>query len=178
MNRAVFLDRDGVINRPGIREGREVAPTRLEDFQFLPGIHDLVKVLRREGFRLIVVTNQPDVVYGRSGVETVEGMHRLVRSELEVDAIYVCFHVDADACDCRKPKPGLLLRAAKEFDIDLARSFIIGDTWRDMGAGRAAGCTTVLLTGNSNNAAAGQADCIVRSHREAGELILAGSRQT
>ena len=111
----------------------------------MPGIHDLVKVLRTEGFKLFVVTNQPDVANGRVKIETVEKMHQQVFEVLGVDKIYACFHVDSDGCKCRKPKPGMLLDAAADFGIDLEQSFIIGDTWRDMEAGKAAGCTTIFL---------------------------------
>jgi D-glycero-D-manno-heptose 1,7-bisphosphate phosphatase len=174
VNRAVFLDRDGVINRPDFKDGRVVAPIRLEDFHLMPGIHDLVDLLHRKNFKLVVVTNQPDVIQGRVKLETVEGMHELLQKELKVDRVYACFHVDADGCECRKPKPGMLLTAAKDFHIDLTRSFIIGDTWRDMGAGKAAGCATILLSTsyNRNDNGGELADSIVESLHEAGDLIL------
>jgi D-glycero-D-manno-heptose 1,7-bisphosphate phosphatase len=167
-----------VINQPDIREGRAVAPTRLEDFRFMPGIHDLVGRLRKESFKLLIVTNQPDVVYGRLEPGTVEKMHELVRKELQVDEIYVCFHVDADGCQCRKPRPGMLLTAAKDFNIDLSQSFIIGDTWRDIGAGKAAGCNTILLSSDCKQDHDGHADSIAHSLQAAGELIFAGTRKT
>ena len=177
----MFLDRDGVINETDVREGRAVAPTRFEDFRFMPGIHELVKMLRAEEFKLIVVTNQPDAVHGGVERETIERMHQRVYEVLEVEKIYACFHVDSDGCECRKPKPGMLLEAAKDFHIELAQSFVIGDTWRDMEAGKAAGCTTILLSNGYNGYkenCGDQIDSIVYSLREAGETILAGTRQT
>jgi D-glycero-D-manno-heptose 1,7-bisphosphate phosphatase len=137
--RAVFLDRDGVINANVMRDGRPVAPTRLDEFRLLPGVEDAVRALKRAGFLVIVVTNQPDVRTGRTPRATVDAMHDVIRSRLEVDDIKACFHTDADGCSCRKPKPGMLLEAARERDIDLARSYVVGDRWSDVEAGRAAG---------------------------------------
>lgn len=144
-NRAVFLDRDGVINRVIIKHGKPYSPRILADFKFTEGIKEVLNELKRAGFLLIVVTNQPDVARGFLDKETLEEFHDLIRRELSVDDIIVCPHDDADNCDCRKPKPGMILAAARKWDIDLKNSFLIGDTWKDMAAGRAAGCETVLL---------------------------------
>jgi D-glycero-D-manno-heptose 1,7-bisphosphate phosphatase len=145
MTRAVFLDRDGVINRAVIRNGKAYAPARLEDFQLLPGVPDAVRALHEAGYRLVVATNQPDVGAGLIAREDVEAMHQRLRETLPIDDIRVCYHTEADGCACRKPKPGMLTDAAREWGIDLAESVMVGDRWRDVDAGRNAGCGTVLV---------------------------------
>jgi D-glycero-D-manno-heptose 1,7-bisphosphate phosphatase len=143
--RAVFLDRDGVLNANIARDGRLVAPWRLEDYQILPGVPDAVRELKRAGFVIVVVTNQPDIATGRSSRATLDAMHDKLRSHVEIDDIRVCPHVDADACACRKPKPGMLFEAAADHGIALERSWLVGDRWRDIAAGNAAGCRSILV---------------------------------
>jgi D-glycero-D-manno-heptose 1,7-bisphosphate phosphatase len=143
--RAVFLDRDGVINANIQRDGRPVAPTSIEQFELLPGVDDAVRRLKAAGFLVVVVTNQPDIATGRTPRATVEAMHAVIRSRMPVDDIKVCVHTDADRCACRKPKPGMILQAAAEYGIDLAKSYVVGDRWRDIEAGRVAGCSTILV---------------------------------
>jgi D-glycero-D-manno-heptose 1,7-bisphosphate phosphatase len=150
VTRAVFLDRDGVLNRAIIREGRPFAPATLEDFEILPGVPGALDRLRRAGFLLIVVTNQPDVARGLVSYDQVAAIHAHMRQVLPLDDIRVCCHDDDDRCHCRKPLPGMLQEAAAERDIELARSYVIGDRWRDIGAGKAAGCTTVLVDSGHN----------------------------
>jgi len=169
---AVFLDRDGVINANLERDGKPVAPTTLAEFRLLPGVEDAVSRLKAAGYLVIVCTNQPDVAAGRTPRPTVEAMHNLVRTKLDVDDIKVCFHSDADRCDCRKPKPGMILAAAQEYAIDLPRSYIIGDRWRDVAAGRAAGCLTIFVEYGYEQEGPNQPDHIVASLAEAADLIL------
>lgn len=145
MRRAVFLDRDGVINQSILRDGLPYAPESIKELKVLPGVREALSSLRDAGFLNIVVTNQPDVAAGRIRLEILEAMHRRLKEDLALDAVKVCCHTDADRCDCRKPKPGLLLQAAHEFRVDLSRSFMIGDRWRDVAAGQAAGCTTFFI---------------------------------
>ncbi len=145
MRRAVFLDRDGVLNRAPVRAGRPQSVTRLEEVEVLPGVPEALARLREGGFALIVATNQPDVARGRLSRDAVEAIHHLLRRQLPIDDIRVCYHDDAEGCACRKPKPGMLLAAAQDFGIDLARSFMVGDRWRDIEAGRRAGCRTVFI---------------------------------
>ena len=145
MKRAVFLDRDGVINRPIVRDGKPYPPQTLAELEILAGVSDALASLRNAGFLNIVVTNQPDVAGGRQQVEIIEAMHRRLRLDLALDDIRVCLHADADGCDCRKPKPGMLLQAAGEFGIDLGQSFMVGDRWRDVAAGKAAGCASFFI---------------------------------
>lgn len=175
MNRAVFLDRDGVINRVFVRNGKPFSPQGLADFELLPGVREAVQALRDAGFRVIVATNQPDVGAGRQTRAVVEAMHARLRAELPVDDIKVCYHTDADGCTCRKPKPGMLLDAAKEWNIDLASSVMVGDRWRDVEAGKAAGCRTILVQNSYDERAAEGFDAAVSSLLEASRLILTGA---
>lgn len=145
MNRAVFLDRDGVLNGGILRDGHPFAPATLDEFSILPGVPEALASLRSAGYRLIVVTNQPDVVRGRALRANIDAIHQTMRERLPLDDIRVCFHDDGDDCVCRKPRPGLLIAAAVDYEIQVARSFMIGDRWRDIGAGKAAGCTTILV---------------------------------
>ena len=145
--RAVFLDRDGVINRALTRDGKPYPPASLAEFEILPGVAEACGKLKRAGFLLVVATNQPDVGRGTTKQETVEAIHDHMRRALPIDRVEVCYHPGkgASECDCRKPKPGMLLRAERELGIDLSRSFMVGDRWRDIDAGRAAGVTTILI---------------------------------
>ena len=173
LNRAVFLDRDGVINRAVMREGRPYAPVSFKDFELLPGVEEAARRLHDAGFKLIVVTNQPDVKNGLQAMEDVEAAHRMIRRALPLDDIKVCFHNDSDRCQCRKPKPGMLLEAAKDWSIDLKKSYIVGDTWKDMDAGKAAGCKTIWVRypGYADREKV-KADEVVDSLHEAAKLIL------
>lgn len=142
---AVFLDRDGVLNEAVVRDGRPFPPGSLDALRICRGVPEGLEALRDAGYRLIVVTNQPDVGAGRQQQETVEAIHQHMRAALPLDDVRVCYHTDADGCACRKPKPGMLLDAAAAWAIDLDRSFMVGDRWRDIEAGRAAGCRTILI---------------------------------
>ena len=147
MRRAVFLDRDGVINRVPVRDDRPSSPASLADFDLLPGVPGALGELRRAGYLLIVVTNQPDVARGHASREAVEAIHAWLRASLPLDDIRACYHDDGDHCACRKPAPGMLYAAAVERDIRLTDSYMVGDRWRDIAAGRQAGCTTILVPG-------------------------------
>ena len=138
--RAVFLDRDGVINRAVVRDGKPYPPDSVAELEILPGVPEALAALRDAGFLIVVVTNQPDVATGKQRREVVEAMHALLARELALDEIKVCYHASADGCACRKPKPGMLLEAAAEHGIDLGSSYVVGDRWRDVAAGQAAGC--------------------------------------
>lgn len=145
MRRAVFLDRDGVLNRAVLRDGKLFVPGSTRELEILPGVPEALDRLKAAGFLLIGATNQPDVVRGLVTRESVEAIHDLMRKRLPLDDIRVCYHIDADRCACRKPQPGMLFAAAVARQIQLHRSFMIGDRWRDVGAGKAAGCTTILV---------------------------------
>ena len=174
MTRGVFLDRDGVINRVVVRDGRSYPPASVDQFEFLPDVAGSIRDLQRSGYRVIVVTNQPDVAKGVQTREVVEAMHRLIEQKVGVDGIRVCYHVDEDRCQCRKPKPGMLVDAAAEWRLDLSQSFMVGDRWRDVGAGNAAGCTTILINADYSEPGTDVPDASAGSLPEATRLILAG----
>lgn len=174
MRRAVFLDRDGVINQSVVRDGKPYPPESASEMKILPGVPDALSSLRRAGFLNIVVTNQPDVATGKLDLQTVEAMHRRLREELALDDIKVCYHRDVDRCECRKPKPGMLLRAARELDIDLGRSFMVGDRWRDVAAGQAAGCASFFIDYGYREKRPEPPYISVKSLADAGARILAG----
>lgn len=144
LRRAVFLDRDGVINRAWVKEGKPYPPPSAAQLEILPDVAEALAKLHSAGFLLIVATNQPDVARGRQSRAEVEAIHAKM-SHLPIDSFRVCYHDDQDQCDCRKPAPGLLVAAAQEFSIDLSQSYMIGDRWRDTEAGRRAGCTTLFI---------------------------------
>jgi len=145
MRRAVFLDRDGVLNRAIVRNGKPYPPSRPTELQVLPGVIQACTALKAAGFLLIVVTNQPDVARGTQRREVVEAINEALRTRIPLDDIRVCYHDDPDGCFCRKPRPGLLLQAAQDWQVDLTASFMVGDRWKDIEAGRRAGCKTVLI---------------------------------
>lgn len=145
MNKAVFLDRDGIINHTIIRQGKARAPYSMDEFRFIEGSKDAIELLKHNGFLLIVVTNQPDVSRGWVERAQVDLVNSHVRNYLPVDDIKACFHDNQDNCPCRKPKPGMLLEAALERDIDLGASFMIGDRYSDAKAGQSAGCKSILV---------------------------------
>jgi D-glycero-D-manno-heptose 1,7-bisphosphate phosphatase len=169
---AVFLDRDGVIVIPEFRDRRSFAPKRLEDFRLYPEAAASLRRLKRAGFVLAVITNQPDVGHGLIARSEVDAMHETMTRELPVDAVKACFHRQEDHCDCRKPKPGLLLEAAAELGINLKASFMVGDRTSDVEAGRAAGCTTVFVDLGYAEPAPDAPDYVVRSIAEAADVIL------
>jgi len=169
---AVFLDRDGVIVVPEFRDRRSFAPRRLEDFRLYPEAAASLHRLKRAGFLLAVVTNQPDVGNGVTPRSEVDAMHQIMTRELPVDTVKACFHGQADHCDCRKPKPGMILEAAAELGIDLAKSFMVGDRKGDVDAGRAAGCTTVFIDLGYAETAPDAPDYVVRSIAEAADVII------
>jgi D-glycero-D-manno-heptose 1,7-bisphosphate phosphatase len=172
-NRAVFLDRDGVINRAFIRDGKPSPPLTQHEMEILPGVPEALHDLKQAGFKLIVITNQPDVGSGKQSRETLESMHRTLRTTLPLDDIFVCCHTDNDSCDCRKPLPGMLLEAAKKHNIDLRASFMVGDRWRDVDAGYNAGCRTILVDyGYSERPPIHAPDQRVKSLREAADWII------
>jgi D-glycero-D-manno-heptose 1,7-bisphosphate phosphatase len=142
---AVFLDRDGVLNQPRVRHGRPHPPASLEEFELYPETAAACRRLHSLGFVLVVVTNQPDVARGRLDADVVDAIHRELRRRVPIDGLYVCLHDDADGCGCRKPAPGMLVAAAADLGIDLGRSVMVGDRWRDVEAGRRAGCRTVHI---------------------------------
>ena len=145
MNKAVFLDRDGVINHTLIKMGKPRAPYTMEEFSFIQGVEEAISKFKAAGFVLIVVTNQPDVSRGWVTMEQVVMVNDHVFKTLGVEEVMSCFHTDADNCHCRKPKPGMILDAAKKWNIDLTKSFMVGDRLSDVDAGQRAGCKSILV---------------------------------
>jgi len=145
MKRAIFLDRDGVVNKAIVSNGKPMPPRSLNELEILPKLNESLTVLRELKFEIIVVTNQPDVSRGTLSIETVQSIHQSLGTDLGLKYFYICFHDDIDKCECRKPKPGLLLKAAVELNIDLKKSFMVGDRWRDIEAGQAAGCSCFFI---------------------------------
>jgi len=143
--RAVFLDRDGVLNRAVVRDGKPYPPARVADVEILPGAITLLQRLVDCGYVMIGITNQPDVSRGTQTREVVEAINALIQSRLPVREIFVCYHDNDDQCDCRKPKPGLILQAAQKYGLDLSLSWMVGDRWKDIVAGQAAGLKTIFV---------------------------------
>jgi D-glycero-D-manno-heptose 1,7-bisphosphate phosphatase len=176
--RAVFLDRDGVISRSLVRNGLPFAPTTLSDFEILPGAVEACRRLKQAGFVLIVVTNQPEVGRGTMKKEVVEAMHTKMCRELPIDRVRVCYHPGhgMSQCDCRKPKTGLLVSAAQELNIDLAQSWMVGDRWRDIDCGFAAGCRTIFIEHGYSEALKHVPDFRATDLTGAADLILAAPK--
>jgi D-glycero-D-manno-heptose 1,7-bisphosphate phosphatase len=174
MSKAVFVDRDGVLNRSLLRNGKLLPPASADQLELLPGVAEACAALRAAGFLLIVVTNQPDVARGTQNRQTVAAIHAVIREKVPLDDIRVCYHDDDDACECRKPKPGLLLQAAKDWDIDIRCSFLVGDRWKDIAAARNAGCRAVQVENGQpeKDDAWASPDLRVRSLKEAADWIL------
>jgi D-glycero-D-manno-heptose 1,7-bisphosphate phosphatase len=176
--RAIFLDRDGVINRAMERDGFPYAPTSLSEFEIYPEVPEACRRLKQAGFLLVVATNQPDVGRGTLKQEIVESIHAEMCRHIPVDRVEVCYHPGQGLsdCDCRKPKPGMLLRAAGELGIDLAQSWMIGDRWRDIDCGHAAGCRTILIDRHYTEALKQQPDFRAENLLEAIGIILPGGK--
>ncbi len=170
---AVFLDRDGVINRAIVHDGKPYPPSSLAELEILPAVSAALAQLQAVGFRLIVVTNQPDVARGTQTRERVESLHAALQAQLPLDEIRACYHDDNDRCNCRKPAPGMLLAAAQEQNLDLAASFMVGDRWRDIEAGQRAGCTSLFVDYNYAESRPTPPYVRVRSLIEAADWILA-----
>lgn len=170
--RAVFLDRDGVINRAVVRDGKPYPPARVEELEVLPGVAAALQRLKTAGYLLIVVTNQPDVARGTQSRAAVEAIHTRLASILPIDEFRACYHDDDDACACRKPKPGLILDSARAHGVDLHASVMVGDRWRDVEAGEQAGCATVFLDHGYAAGKPQKPDAVFSSLLEAAEWIL------
>jgi D-sedoheptulose 7-phosphate isomerase len=172
-HRAVFLDRDGVINRAFVRDGKPLPPPTLQELEVLPDVPEALHDLKSHGYQLLVVTNQPDVGRGKQSRAALDAMHQSLSASLPIDDILVCTHTDEDHCDCRKPLPGMLLEAARKHNVDLAASFMVGDRWRDIEAGYNAGCKTILVDyGYSERPPDRAPDLRVGSLREAADWII------
>jgi D-glycero-D-manno-heptose 1,7-bisphosphate phosphatase len=172
----VFLDRDGVLVVPEVRDQKSHAPRRLADFKLYPEAASSLQRLKRAGFLLAVVTNQPDVGNGLTPRSEVDAMHEILAHELPIDALRACFHGQREGCGCRKPKPGMILELARELGIDLGTSFVVGDRKSDVDAGRTAGCRTVFVDLDYAEQAPDAPDFVVYSVAQAADVIIEASQ--
>lgn len=169
---AVFLDRDGVLNEPAVRDGRPYPPRDLDEVRLLPGVRQACQQLSAAGLKLVCVTNQPDIARGTQDPAAVSTINAHLHRVLRLDDVVTCPHDDPDGCQCRKPLPGMLLDAAQRLDLDLSRSVTVGDRWRDIDAGRAAGTLTVYVDRGYRERSPEGPDLIVRELEEAVEWII------
>lgn len=146
LRKCLFLDRDGVVNECIVREGKPYPPASADEIRYVPGIHSLCQRAKSAGWLVIIATNQPDVGRGTTSLATVEEIHSKIARDLEVDEIKACYDPGRGQESLfRKPAPGLLLEAASKHGIDLTASYMIGDRWRDVACGLAAGCKTIFI---------------------------------
>lgn len=167
---AVFVERDGILNRPRVERGKAVPPTALSEFELCVETLPLFRRLKDQGFLLIATTNQPGISRGYLSRFELDRMHALLRQIFPLDDLFFCPHDEMDQCPCRKPRPGLLIEAAYKWHIDLARSFVISDKWQDAEAARWAGCTSVIIRSPLNGA--GHHDCVVPDLQTAVEKVI------
>lgn len=173
MKRAVFLDRDGVINRSLVRENKPYPPMRVEDFEFLDGVAGACARLKAAGFLLVVATNQPDVGRGALARDAVEAMHAKMCATLPIDRVEVCYDPGrGEPSEFRKPAPGMVTRAAMDLGINLRESWMVGDRWRDIDCGFAAGCRTIFIEHGYDEKLRAEPDFRARSLADAAEIIL------
>lgn len=169
-NRAVFLDRDGVINKVVFRDSEKPSsPWKFEEFELLPNIKEPLEELSLMNCHLFVVSNQPDISRGFIEPGTIEKINAIIYEQFPVQEIAICPHDDHHRCHCRKPKPGMLIDLSKKWGIDLGKSFLIGDNWKDMKAGKVARCTTILIDKPYNQSVEG--DYRVKNLKFAVDLI-------
>ncbi len=171
---AVFLDRDGTLNVAVVRAGLPYPPGKLEEFTLLPGVEEGCRRLRDAGYVLVVVTNQPDVGRGEQIIENVESIHRRLLELLPIDRIEVCYDPGrGELSEFRKPRPGMILKAARELGLDLTRSWMVGDRWRDVDCGVNAGVRTVFIDYGYAEALRSRPTYSVADFPSAVEVILA-----
>lgn len=176
-NRAVFLDRDGVLNKAIVREGKPYPPANLSELEILPGVTEAINILREAGFILIVVSNQPDVARGTTTKHMVEEINHFLDDKLNIDRFIMCYD-DDDQSQFRKPRPGMLLAGAQEFEISITDSFMVGDRWRDIEAGISAGCKTIFIDYGYSEKQPSNHNFKVQSLLEAAHIIITNKRES
>jgi D-glycero-D-manno-heptose 1,7-bisphosphate phosphatase len=174
MRRAVFLDRDGVINRAIVRQGKPYPPANIAEVEILPGVDEALGALHDAGYMLIVVTNQPDVARGITSMAVVEQINLYLAEYLPIDEFRTCYHDSGDGCTCRKPMPGSLIDAAKQYGFNLSESYMVGDRWRDIEAGERAGCKTIFIDYGYDEQQPESFSFSATSFKEAAKIILEG----
>ena len=170
---AVFLDRDGVLNRAEVRDGKPYPPRNLADFTILPDVPEACALLKRHGFLLVVATNQPDVGRGTQSSAVVEAMHSCLLQHLPIDRIEVCYDAGDAPSRYRKPAPGMLRRVAADWNLNLRQCFMVGDRWRDIDCGTRAGCRTVFIDRGYQESLRSHPECRASSLLEAAQWIVA-----
>jgi D-glycero-D-manno-heptose 1,7-bisphosphate phosphatase len=173
VTRAVFLDRDGVLNRAVVRDGKPYPPASAGEVELVDDAAACMARLKAAGYLLLVVTNQPDVARGTQSAAELNAINDVLLAALPLDEFFICPHDSGDRCDCRKPKPGLILQGAATYRVDLTESFVIGDRWRDMDAARAAGVRGVWIDyGYAEPGPSEPPAATVKSLREAVDWIM------
>jgi D-glycero-D-manno-heptose 1,7-bisphosphate phosphatase len=178
MSKAVFLDRDGVVNRSNLMRGVPVPPRSILEVEVLEGVVEGINLLKSHNFLPVVITNQPDVARGIVTREQVEEINTHIGVKTGIEYFYTCYHDDMDKCPCRKPAPGLIHLASSELDINLDKSFVVGDRWRDISAGQAAGCKTFFIDYSYSEKRPDAPFIIVSSLLEAANLVTGVSNET
>ena len=178
MKKAVFLDRDGVLNRALVYDGVPTPPRSLGEVEILSGVKQSILLLNENNYEIVVVTNQPDVTRGTDTRESVNQINDYLKLKLGLDHFYTCFHDDSTDCNCRKPKPGLILKAAVDLGLDLHQCSVVGDRWRDIAAGQAAGCKTFFIDYSYPEKQPRKPFIKVSSLIEAAEMIIGGHHGT
>jgi D-glycero-D-manno-heptose 1,7-bisphosphate phosphatase len=148
--KAIFLDRDGILNESIVVNGKPLSPRKISEVLIPNGIDKKLLEFKKKDYLLVCVTNQPDVARGTIDMNDVDKLNNFLKIRLSIDYFYVCPHDDNDYCGCRKPKSGNLIQAAKDHNIDLTKSFIVGDRWKDIAAGKAVNCKTAFVDYNYN----------------------------
>lgn len=172
MKKAVFLDRDGVLNAAVLRQGRPFPPAGIGEVEIIAGVAEACASMKQAGALLFCVTNQPDVARGTARREDVDAISAHLKRALALDDVATCFHDDGDNCDCRKPGPGMILDLAARHDVDPAASVMVGDRWRDVESGRRAGCRTVFIDYGYDEKQPANADLTCGSLAEAAPWIV------
>lgn len=170
--KAVFLDRDGVLNHAVVQNGKPYPPAVVSEMTIPEDVYDALQLLKNAGFLLIGATNQPDVARGTTSKTTIEAINAKLMQTLPLTEIAVCYHDDAENCDCRKPKPGLLTAAAKKYALDLKQCFMIGDRWRDIEAGQKANCRTIWLNHQYSEKSPNHPDFVTTTLLDAASWII------
>lgn len=144
--KAVILDRDGVINETLLQNGKPIPPSNLDQVQIIAGVPEAIRLLKSHGYVVLCLTNQPDVSRGTTTRRTVDEINRHLQNALQIQEIFVCFHDDLDNCDCRKPRPGGIEYFISKYSLSRSSTYMIGDRWKDIEAGQAAGVQTVYIS--------------------------------
>ena len=170
--KCIFLDRDGVINKPIIIDNKPYSPRNKYQFELLPNIEKYLKKIHSLGFLTIIITNQPDISTNHINENLLNEFHDIIKNKMPITDIYVCKYIDTDDCYCRKPKPGLILTAAKKYKINLKKSYFIGDRWKDIDAANKAGCHSIFIDYGYKEKLKTTPINNVKSVKEAFEIIL------